>query len=189
MGKTDQPSQGASRDWKQRLKDFYARVKALQGDPGYLARGMAAGVFVAFTPTIPFHTVFSISLAFLFKGSKPAALLGSWVSNPLTIPVLYYGSYKMGVILLGRPIPLGAHHDDLRVLITHGWDAAFAAIAGGALLGILPALGAYFITLSIFRRIRLRRQSMLEAREESSTAAHDDTNPGAPLQEGPGSRE
>ena len=143
------------------------------------------GVFVAFTPTIPFHTVLSIALAFAFRGSKPAALIGSWLSNPLTIPALYYGSYKVGVILLGHDIPLSVHHyDDVKALITHGWDAALAAIAGGALLGILPALGGYFVTLNIFRRIRRRRQAGLEAREDSVTSLPGDANPGASAQKG-----
>ena len=40
-----------------------------------MAMGTAVGVFVAFTPTIPFHTILTIALAFVFRGSKPAALI------------------------------------------------------------------------------------------------------------------
>ena len=138
------------------------RVKALQGEPHYVARGMAVGVFVAFTPTIPFHTLLSITLAFVFKGSKPAALIGSWLSNPLTIPGLYYGSYRMGMILLGHQIPIGIHSGQLAALTTLGWRVACATIAGGAILGILPTMGGYFITLRLFRRIRARRIDALD---------------------------
>jgi uncharacterized protein len=147
--------------------------------------GMAVGVFVAFTPTIPFHTVLAITLAFVFRGSKPAALIGSWLSNPLTIPVLYYGSFKLGVILLGRNIPLSLQHSDLNALIARGWDVAFAAIAGGALLGILPAVGGYFITLNLFRRIRTRRAASHDAAAGSAPGPIDGPDPASGSTSGP----
>ncbi len=156
MSKTE-PPRGEHLDWKKRISGFYHRIKSLQGEPHYVAMGMAVGVFVAFTPTIPFHTMLTIALAFAVRGSKPAALIGSWLNNPLTLPAFYYSSYKMGVLILGHRIPQGLEIQGIKGLIHHGWDVAIAMIAGGALLGILPAVGAYFLTLHLFRRIRLRR--------------------------------
>ena len=74
---------------RKRIKQGYLQVKELHGDPHYVAMGMAIGIFVACTPTIPFHTVIAIFLAFLFRGSKVAAAIGVWFSNPLTMPLLY----------------------------------------------------------------------------------------------------
>jgi len=124
-----------------------------------VAMGMAVGVFVAFTPTIPFHTVLTIGLAFLFKGSKPAALIGSWLNNPLTFPAFYYGSYKLGVFMLGREIHMQVRYDSLKELMRLGSDVAVAMIAGGVLLGILPAIGAYFLTYHLFLKIRAHRSA------------------------------
>ena len=56
-----------------RIRDFILKAKRLEGDPHFIALGLAIGVFVGFTPTIPFHTVLAVALAFLFKGSKAAA--------------------------------------------------------------------------------------------------------------------
>ncbi len=123
--------------------------------------GMAVGIFAAFTPTIPFHTILAISLAFVFKASKPAALIGSWFSNPLTIPALYYGSYKVGGILLGHEIPARIEYGEIKKLLMLGWDAAFAMILGGVLLGVIPAVGAYFITFHLVRKIRVLRAADL----------------------------
>ena len=159
MPRTAQPSRGTLNTWKQNLKAFYLRVRSLQGDPHYVAMGMAVGVFVAFTPTIPFHTVLTIALAFLLRGSKPAALIGSWLNNPLTFPVFYYGSYKLGVFILGRDIPVHIRYDGIKELMRLGWDVAVAMIAGGVMLGVLPAVGAYFATFHLFRRIRARRSA------------------------------
>jgi uncharacterized protein (DUF2062 family) len=132
--------------------------------------GMAVGVFVAFTPTIPFHTLLSITLALVFGGSKPAALVGSWLSNPLTIPGLYYGSYRMGMVLLGHQIPVGMDYGHLEALTMLGWRVACAMAAGGALLGILPAVGSYFITLRLFRRIRARRGYAPDGADRAASA-------------------
>ncbi len=159
MSKTAQPSRGTLNSWRERLKAFYFRVRSLQGDPHYVAMGMAVGVFVAFTPTIPFHTVLTIALAFLFRGSKPAALIGSWLNNPLTFPAFYYGSYKLGVFMLGRDIHMHIRYDSIKELMALGWDVALAMIAGGVLLGVLPAVGAYFLTYHLFLRIRAHRST------------------------------
>ncbi len=143
---------------KQRLKEAYERFKALKGDPAYVARGMAVGVFVSLTPTIPFHTVIALALAFLFKASRPAAVIGVWFSNPLTIPIFYYGSYKIGLLILGHNVPFDLAYESLSHLIKLGWDVTLAMIVGGAVLGVIPAACAYGITLVLITRLRARRQ-------------------------------
>jgi uncharacterized protein len=163
MQKTVQQSWVSCRYWKDRGKSFYLRIKSLQGDPHYVAVGMAVGVFVAFTPTIPFHTALSIALAFFLRGSKPAAIIGSWINNPLTFPAFYYGSYKVGAFLLGHDIPVQFQYNDIKMLMTLGRDVVVAMVAGGALLGILPAIGAYFLTLHLFCKIRSRRSAKAES--------------------------
>ncbi|MCP4673286.1 MAG: DUF2062 domain-containing protein [Desulfobacula sp.] len=70
------------------------KIKELHGEPRYVAFGMAIGVFVAITPTIPFYTVLAIALAVFLKASKPAAIIGACVSNPFTVVFLYFASYK-----------------------------------------------------------------------------------------------
>jgi uncharacterized protein (DUF2062 family) len=74
MPKTDQLSRFSRLYWKQRVKAFYLRLRSLQGDPHYVAVGMAVGVFVAFTPTVPFHTLLTIALAFVLRGDLKKAM-------------------------------------------------------------------------------------------------------------------
>ena len=70
---------------------YYLKFIRLRGNPGVLARGVAVGTFVGITPTIPFHTVLALFLAFILRGSKIAALLTSvLISNPLTFLLQYY---------------------------------------------------------------------------------------------------
>ncbi|MEJ2430554.1 MAG: DUF2062 domain-containing protein, partial [Deltaproteobacteria bacterium] len=59
-------------------QEFCRQLKELRGKPHEISLGMAIGVFIAVTPTIPFHTVLAVSLAALLRGSKLAAALGVW---------------------------------------------------------------------------------------------------------------
>jgi uncharacterized protein (DUF2062 family) len=127
-------------------QEFGRQLKELRGKPHEISLGMAIGVFIAITPTIPFHTVLAVSLAALLRGSKLAAALGVWVSNPLTIPFFYYGSYRLGRFVLGYPqLPLPDDYS-LFSLIKLGKHVTVAMLHGGVLLGILPGLLAYFLT-------------------------------------------
>ena len=146
---------------KYNLREFVERVKTLQGDPHYIAVGMAIGVFIGITPTIPFHTVIAIALAFIFRGSKAAAALGVWFCNPVTAPFFYLGSYKVGMFILGNPVPFNIKYESILELVKLGTDVTIAMIMGGVILGILPGIVAYFITRKILTTIRLRRMSGL----------------------------
>ena len=142
---------------KYNFREFIDRVKNLEGDPHFVAMGLAIGVFISITPTIPFHTVLAVSLAILLRGSKVAAALGVWFSNPLTAPIFYWGSYKLGMYILGNRAPFDVKYESILELLDLGMDVTIAMIAGGIILGILPGIASYFITRKIITTIRLRK--------------------------------
>jgi hypothetical protein len=151
--KSDRPG------WKQRLNALHIKFKSLNGDPHYVAMGMAVGVFVAVTPTIPFHMALAVALAFALKASKPAAVIGVWFSNPITIPPFYYGSYKLGMLMLGRNDGLDPTVHSLQELLKQGVDITIAMIISGAVLGIVPAIASYYVICHFFRKLRARRRA------------------------------
>ena len=142
---------------KYNIREFVERVKKLEGDPHYIAMGMAIGVFVGITPTMPFHTVIAVALAFILRGSKAAAAIGVWFCNPFTAPFFYLGSYKVGMFIFGNSAPFDIKYESILELIKLGMDVTMAMIAGGIILGILPGIVAYFITRKIIATIRSRR--------------------------------
>ncbi|OEU67840.1 MAG: hypothetical protein BBJ57_13400 [Desulfobacterales bacterium PC51MH44] len=159
MEKTEKdlpPKKSGHLSRKYNIREFIERAKTLQGDPHYVAMGMAIGVFISITPTIPFHTVIAVALAFVFKGSKPAAAVGVWFSNPVTVPFFYLGSYKAGMLILGKTAPFDAKYESVFELMKLGLDVTIAMITGGMILGIIPGIAAYFITRKIFATIRAR---------------------------------
>jgi len=125
------------------------QLRELRGKPHEIALGMAIGVFIGITPTIPLHTILAVSLALLVGGSKLAAALGVWVSNPLSIPFFYFGSYRIGQLVLGLP---GINLPDDRSLLAMaslGGKIVGAMLLGGVILGIVPAIVAYVLTLKL----------------------------------------
>lgn len=151
------PNRTSSNSWKQKLRSFLHDFKTLQGDPNYIAKGIAIGVFVGITPTIPLHTIIALALSFVFKASKPAAAIGVWSGNPITVPFFYFGSYKIGMLLIGKSDVLDKSYFTIQGLLHHGIKTTVAMIFGGMILGIIPAIASYFISRSIFTAIQERK--------------------------------
>lgn len=145
---------------KRAIRFWILRIKRLNGDPHYVATGMAIGVFVGITPTIPFHTVSALALAFLLRGSKVAAALGVWCSNPVTIPFFYCWSYKIGVFATGASNHYNIKEWSLFELINAGNEIAIIMLVGGVLLGVLPAVLCYVLTrkMMIIKNNRKRKR-------------------------------
>lgn len=154
---------------KKKTSQFIESVKQLNGDPNFIASGMAIGIFIGITPTFPFHTVLALALAYIFKASKAAAALGVWIGNPLTIPFIYLGSYKTGSLILGISLPCDAKYLTLTELTKLGLNATLALLTGGIIIGIVPAVAAYFITRRLVKKLRSRRRLLAKQQEKPAS--------------------
>ena len=125
--------------------------------------GVAAGLFVAFIP-LPGHTLYAALLAILFRVNLPLAVLFSYVSNPFTIPPLFYLAYRTGALMLGLP-----YHNYTFQLSWDGLQGVFHEIWAPLLLGslmiVLISAGCGYLSvrllwwLSVKRRWEHRRRS------------------------------
>ncbi|MBI4644725.1 MAG: DUF2062 domain-containing protein [Deltaproteobacteria bacterium] len=140
---------------KRTIRYQWVKFKRLQGDPRKLAWGMALGVFIGVTPTVPFHTVGALVLAPLLRISPVTAYLGIWVMNPITMGPIYLAAYKVGQFLLfrGEPLTLPATFD-LPSLLQLLWRGGLALQVGGLIMAIPPAIVSYFLTLWAVQRYR-----------------------------------
>ncbi len=63
----------------------------------------AVGLFMAFVP-VPFQMLLAAAAAIYFRTNLPIAVGLVWVSNPLTMPPLFYFCYKVGTWILQEPV-------------------------------------------------------------------------------------
>ncbi len=142
------------------LRYHWLKFRRLQEDPRKIAGGMALGVFIGITPTIPFHMVAVLSLAALLRVSPVTAFIGIQIGNPLTIPAIYLASYKVGQFLLYRGKPLVFPETfSFKAWICVLWQGGVALQVGGVILAIPPAIVAYFLTLWIVQRHHRRKMA------------------------------
>ncbi len=150
---TDNPKSSIPHRLWIRIRQWIDCVKNFHGDPHFVAMGMAIGVFVAATPSMPFQTAIAVALAFILRSSKAAAAIGVWISNPITFPVFYLASYKVGALLFGLSNTFDSSSEPVDILKL-GAEVTIAAVTGGIIIGILLALTTYFITRKIYSKIR-----------------------------------
>jgi uncharacterized protein len=96
------------RSWSRSARYVGWRVIRLGGSPEGLALGVATGVFIATLPIPGAQMLMAALVAWLIGGNVPAALLGTFWANPLTLPILWLGAHWIGSGLLGQPAVITA---------------------------------------------------------------------------------
>lgn len=162
-----------------RLPRYYLlRIKRLKGDPEYLARGFAFGVFMGTLPLVPIQNIILIPLTIALRISTITAIIaGTLVSNPLTFMVQYYITWRIGNALLPGRISweqLSGVLTEISIILTEqdlvqGIVQSIAVLSrlsvntlsvlltGGIILGIPAAIISYFFARTFFTTIRQRR--------------------------------
>ncbi|MBW6509572.1 MAG: DUF2062 domain-containing protein [Desulfuromonadales bacterium] len=139
-----------------RFKLNLIRLARIKSSPDAVARGMALGVFIGFTPFFGFHILIALFFAFLLQQNKIATFVGVWITNPLTAPFIYALEYEIGRMLLGKPaIGVAAFTRELT------WDTALQLGLplglGSIVLGLPVALISYALTLRLMPWLRQYR--------------------------------
>jgi uncharacterized protein (DUF2062 family) len=139
----------------------YLRVLRQRATPHQLALGLSFGVFggcMPVLPGLPFQTAVGFLLAFVFRASKLAAVIATWVSNPFNWIFFYYVQYRIGHWLLPS-VEVNFDPANLKVsdLMAIGWQTVMVLTLGGVVIGIPSGLATYFIFLPLIRRYRRRR--------------------------------
>ncbi|WP_087017374.1 DUF2062 domain-containing protein [Thaumasiovibrio subtropicus] len=62
----------------------------------------AVGLFMTFVP-LPSQMIMAAGLAIAFGVNLPLSVTLVWISNPITMPIMFYLAYKVGAWLLNTP--------------------------------------------------------------------------------------
>ncbi|NIA09113.1 MAG: DUF2062 domain-containing protein [Nitrospiraceae bacterium] len=150
------------------------RLLRLQGNPFSLARGIATGIFVALTPTIPFHTILTVIFCAIGRSNVVAGVIASLlISNPVTIPFQYLIAWKLGTILTGSSLTWEQvkdlmniiHHsgilDAAKLIYMQGFKLIGSLLLGGVAFALPCAIIAYFSFLYFYRQRQKRRMNRI----------------------------
>lgn len=180
--------------WMRAISYIFHRLRRLPDKPHRIARGVAAGIFVSFTPFFGFHLFIAAGLAWLMRGNMVAALLSTLVGNPLTFPVIMALSVELGNFLLHQPntlhLPLIVRSfaraslelwDNARALASGReghWESLrwffqrifWPYLVGGMVPGIACGVAGYYLSLPVVQAYQKRRAKKLRERVEKLRA-------------------
>jgi len=183
--------------WKRAAYYVLYRLRRLPDPPHKIARGVAAGVFVCFTPLFGLHFLLAALLTRLMRGNILASILATFFGNPLTFPFIAAISVDLGSWILGQEQAFhlsslaAAFTDAFRELwfnlaalfsedaarwgnLRHFFHRVFLPyLIGGIGPGLLTAALAYMITrpvIAAYQRNRIRRlKNRYEKRRREAT--------------------
>jgi uncharacterized protein len=147
-----------------RLRRLIQAFLHLDDTPRRIAVAFGVGVYVAFHPLFGLHTLMALGIAFAFRLSRAAVLVGIYVNNPWTMAPMYIAGTTLGCLLLGVPL------EGLRDIAWDDWDERgfyrilllslrpyfWPYVLGNTILGIVCGWAAYVMMRWILER-RARR--------------------------------
>lgn len=166
------------------------RLRRLPDQPHKIGRGVAAGVFISFTPLHGFHFLAAAGIAWVIGGNILAALLATFVGNPVTFPFIAFASTWLGREILGSHGRLSAkkilnESADATMQVWHNFSAMFGHgtahwdrlgsfyhdiyqpyMVGGLILGTIAGAVALYLTVPVIRAYHRRRARKLAKRIE-----------------------
>jgi len=90
-----------------KLKEFIKKYKIpheyLSTSRKMVSRGVFIGLFIAFIP-MPMQMLAVVALMPFLKFNVPIGIAMCWLSNPFTMPPMYYMEYLTGSFILGTEI-------------------------------------------------------------------------------------
>jgi len=144
-------------------------------------RGVALGALVGII--IPFAQIlFAAILALPVRANVPVAALTTFITNPLTTPLVWVAAYETGSFILrvdamtyGRPIGTAVRTTDVGDMMQWLTGAATITAFGLIVLGVVTAAVLYVVTAFGWRwfigdKWRRRRRGRADQRLEPSTS-------------------
>ncbi len=109
--------------------------------------------------------ILAAAVALVLRVNLPLAVVFTWVTNPITVPPLFYLAYRTGSAMVNIPTRNVEYHFSLDWFLNTLADIWEPFLLGCLVLGTLSAVGGYWATrflwrLFVTRNWASRRKSM-----------------------------
>ena len=116
-----------------------------------VSRGFAIGLFFAWIP-IPFQMLPAAAGAILFHANIALSVALVWLTNPITMPPLFFFAYKIGNWVMGTPVKQGfkfqLSFDWIFSVLKDGWKPF---LLGSLICAIVSSILGYISIRLIWR--------------------------------------
>ncbi|MCQ2388150.1 MAG: DUF2062 domain-containing protein [Kiritimatiellae bacterium] len=161
---------------REKVRALYFKIVREKASPQFIAKGWAIGMCVGCA--IPFGVQICISLptAFLLKGSKIGATLGTLITNPVSIWFIYPAQCWVGSRILGKDVSWTAINKALAcVLREQEWSAlaklsghlVTSFFAGGFLFAAIMTPITYYTVLNMVKGYRIVHERVRRKKKSS----------------------
>ena len=175
--------------FKKKWRKFYFKIVREKASPEYIARGWSIGMFFGCLIPIGGQLLCSIPAAFLLKGSKIGAVLGTFLTNQITVFFIYPVQCYAGAKLIGLDLTYGDIKIKLKDIVdasnfrefveatkTLAGDLTVAFFVGGAIMAVvltpLTYVGVKRMVVAYRIRTEKRRRKRLAALRARVQARH-----------------
>ena len=152
--------------FRRKLLKLYAKIVREKASPEYIARGWAIGMFYGCLIPFGFQLLCSIPTAFILKGSKIGATVGTLITNHFTVFIIYPVQCYAGLLLMGKTRSMAElkeimtqviHASSYEALLSIGTELVAAFFIGGAILTGVMTPVTYFFVKSLVVKYRAKR--------------------------------
>lgn len=105
--------------------------------------GFGIGLFFAFWP-LPFQMWLAAALAIPLRVNLPLSVATVWITNPFTMPPIFYGAYWVGVTIMGAPAEKFAFELSWHWVVQSMETIGPAFLVGCAVCSVVFGLAGYF---------------------------------------------
>ena len=131
-----------------------------------VAGAFAVGLFWAFIP-IPFQMLTAAATAIPSRVNLPISVALVWVTNPVTMPPMFYCNYLVGIWLLGVPAESTDFQPTLEWLydsMSYIWQPLYL---GSLVCGLIAAVSSYCVMRTLWRLHVIRQMKRKKQRSQS----------------------
>lgn len=121
-----------------------------------VAKAFAVGLFCAWIP-LPMQMVFAAAGAIYFAANIPLSVALVWVTNPITMPPLYYFAYRVGLLFTNSPVTEQSSDFSVGNMLSELGEVWQPFLLGCLILGVISSAVGYF-GIQHFWRARINKK-------------------------------